>query len=139
MSNREDLDITRSGEVAISSIIPILERLENQLGYVCSRVEEFIPRRHIHETVKHRHRSILKLLGGRCPCCGLVSVLDASGEVIGAEYDHFYSRERNALEDTWLICKACHRNMKDRVKYTDQFRVYQQRVVAMEGGQLSLI
>lgn len=138
MSGQQQIDFNPSGEVAVSSIIPILERLEHQISYVVLRVEEFIPRRHIPDTVKQRHREAIKVLGGRCPCCGINSVLDDNGQAAG-EYDHFYSRERNTLEETWLICIPCHREMKDRARFTDQFKVYQSRIVAVEGGQLPLI
>lgn len=132
-----EIDLNPSGEVAY--LLPILQRLEHRLAHIGQRVEDVIPRRPIPESVKQRHREAIKALGGRCPCCGIMDILDTLGEVIGAEYDHFYSRERNALEDTWLICRTCHLGMKDRARFTDQFRVYQQRVVAVEWGQLTLI
>lgn len=138
MSNREQLSIDLSGAVDPSVLLPILQRLEFHLQAIGERVDEVVPRRPISESTKEQHRLTALHLGGRCPCCGLVEVVDQDGMVTG-EYDHFYSRERNAFEETWLICRPCHLRMKDRAMFTDEFRSYQRRAAAIEGGQLSLI
>lgn len=139
MSAREDIDVNQSGELTATTLLSALQRLEQQIHYIGRRVDEFVPRRPIPSSVKERHIIIVSQLGGRCPCCGVESVLDESGAIINGEFDHFFSRERNAFEETWLICRSCHLQMKDRIRFTDQFRVYQQRAAAIEGGQLTLI
>lgn len=132
MSNREDIEIQNS-----ELILPILEQLQEQVSSIEEHVVSFVPRRPIPESVKQRHKDVLDHLGGRCPCCGLITVIDEYG--VNGEFDHFYSRERITFEETWLICKLCHLQMKDRAHFTDEFRSYQRRAVALEGGQLSLI
>jgi hypothetical protein len=80
----------------------------------------------------------ISALGGHCPCCGITTIVDEYEIVIEAEFDHFYSRERRYFEDTWLICRACHLDMKNRVEYLPEFQVYQRRARVLDNGQLSL-
>jgi hypothetical protein len=59
-----------------------------------------------------------------------------TGAVLEAEYDHFYSRERNAFEDSWLICTPCHTRLTfggEHTQVADAFNVYQGRAVKMPG------
>lgn len=120
-----------------TDLFPILEQMQRHLSKIERRVDEFVPRRHITETVKRKHIEIITLLGDRCPCCGVNQILD-DGIICNAEFDHFYSRERREYEDTWLICKSCHLNMCTRSDYIDEFRCYQKKARALEGGQLTL-
>ena len=128
---------SQSNNLAIDDLFPILEQLEQKVTRIEARIYEFVPRRHITDSVKYRHIKITSLLGGRCSCCGINKILDGEN-IIDAEFDHFYSRERREFEDTWLICKPCHLNMKERITYTDEFRSYQRKAKALENGQLSL-
>lgn len=137
MHNREPTQ--SSGELAVNTLLPILQRLEWEIQSISERVHQFVPRKSLSETVKAQHRHIVVSLGGRCPCYGFVILVDPGGRLLAGEYDHFYSRERNAFEDTWLICKDCHLSMKDRAEYIDEFRTYQRRAAAIEGDQLQLI
>jgi hypothetical protein len=71
-------------------------------------------------------------LGGMCPCCSLISILDANGgRVSEAEYDHFYSNQLPEPENVWLICKPCHDKLSSsRILRTDvdtHFRSFQMR------------
>lgn len=86
-----------------------------------------------------RHGSVLAALGGRCPCCGLARVLDDGGRVVGADFDHYYSRERRDFTETWLICRPCHRRMTDRTQFASAFEAYQQRADSLEVSQLVLL
>lgn len=71
---------------------------------------------------------------------GTHQVVDALGEVLrGAEWDHYYSRERRDFHDVWLICRVCHRGMRDRHERTIEFQAYQKRAAAIEYGQMRLI
>ncbi len=116
-----------------------IERLETKLVNVEARVSEFVPRRNITETVKRRHREAIKALGKRCPCCGINVVLTATDSVVQAEFDHFYSRERRAFEETWLICRTCHKDMADRTTHVAAFQAYQVRARQLiDGQQLAL-
>lgn len=127
------------GQAVAAAVGARLAQLERQLGRVESRVDSFVPRRPITDSVKARHRAVLRELGGRCPCCGKRDVVDGRGGVTqGAEWDHFYSRERREFADVWLLCKACHREMQARHDRTIEFLAYQRRAVAFEAGQLVL-
>lgn len=138
MGNREDFQVEPSGEMTLTVVLPILLRLEHHVRTLRHRIDEYVPRRSITESVKERHRLAVIALGRRCPCCGLVDAVDNEGRILG-EFDHFYSRERTAFEETWLICRSCHLQMRDRSAFTDEFRSYQRRAAAIEGGQLQLL
>ena len=97
-----------------------------------------MPRRPITESVKRRHRSVLTALGGRCPCCGVARVIDDSGRVLVAEWDHYFCRERRALEEVWLVCRTCHLRMVDRTMFASAFETFQQRAGSFEAGQMAL-
>ena len=125
-------------EAVTSALEPLVIQLDERLAAVEDRVAANVPRRPITDTTKRRHRDVVAALGGRCPCCGIVEVLDGDGKPDGAEYDHFYSRERREFADTWLICRSCHRGMRDRAAYTVAFNAYQQRSAMVEEGQLNL-
>ena len=84
----------------------------------------------ITERVKQRHRETTLYLGCRCPCCSERFVVEESGAVTqGAEFDHFYSRERRQFHETWLVCKPCHLELTagKRAEHLDAFRAYQRR------------
>lgn len=128
------------GKAIAAELTPVLQRIEAQLAEVDSRVASFVPRRAITDTVKQRHREALARLGGRCPCCGTVGVVGEDGSVLpGAEWDHFYSRERRDFGDVWLICKPCHRGMQQRHDRTIEFMNFHRKAAALESGQLRLI
>lgn len=120
------------------ALAPHLQRIETKLDAVEARIASHVPRRPVTDSTKRRHKEVVAALGSRCPCCGVSEVLDATGVVQRAEYDHFYSRERRDFAETWLICVPCHRDMSDRVRYTAAFQAYQQRAVQIEAGQISL-
>ena len=117
---------------------PHIERLEIKLGAVEARISAFVPRRTITESTRKRHKEVVAQLGRRCPCCGTSEVLSVFGEVVNAEYDHFYSRERRNFEETWLICKPCHLTMTDRTPHVAAFQAYQSRAKQIGDGQLTL-
>lgn len=130
---------TAIGEAVAAAVGARLAQIERQLGRVEQRVDGFVPRRPITDTVKARHRAVLRDLGGRCPCCGKREVLDSRGGVVqGAEWDHYYSRERREFADVWLLCKPCHREMGTRHDRTIEFLAYQRRAVAFEAGQMEI-
>lgn len=139
MSDRDRPD--QAGELVIphTEVVPMLHRLEQHVISISEHIHQYVPRKPIPVSVKERHRLVIAALGSRCPCCGLAKVLDPEGRILDAEFDHFYSRERNAFEETWLICRSCHQQMRDRPIFTDEFRSYQRRAAAVEGGQLQLI
>lgn len=121
-----------------TSLAPYVAQLEARLAAVEDRVAANVPRRPITETVKRRHKAVLLALGGRCPCCGVARVLDESGRVAASEWDRYFSRERRAFEEIWLVCRPCHLRMADRTKFAAAFEAYQQRAETVEAGQLAL-
>lgn len=141
MGNEQNHDLASAIGAAVAAALgPVLERIEAQLADVDARVSAFVPRRTITDSVKVRHRDVLRELGGRCPCCGTTPVVDDAGAVLqGAEWDHYYSRERRDFGEVWLICRPCHRGMRDRHEPTAEFQAFQRRAAAIDGGQLRLL
>ncbi len=132
-----DLHAAISAALA-TSLAPYVAKLEMRLAAVEDRVAANVPRRPITESTRKRHKAVLAKLGSRCPCCGVARVLDESGRVVGAEFDHFYSRERRAFQEVWLVCRPCHLQMGDRVRFAAAFEAYQQRAAQLEAGQILL-
>lgn len=125
-------------EALAEALGPHVAVLDTRLAAPEERVAAHVPRKAITESVKRRHRAVLTALGGRCPCCGLARVLDDDGRVHGAEWDHFYSRERRAFAEVWLVCRPCHLRMADRTKFAAAFEAFQQRAATLEAGQMAL-
>jgi len=125
---------TALAERVAAIILPALARLEERVSRVDSRVHELVPRRGLTDSTKQRHAAVVLQLGRRCPCCGLVNVVDEDGGVLdGAEFDHHWSRERNGFEDTWLLCAQCHRDVTTRrIDRTQEFAAYQRRTLVVE-------
>ena len=44
---------------------------------------------------------------GLCPCCQEARIVDDRGRLPGAEFDHWYSRDKNRAHQVWLVCAAC--------------------------------
>jgi hypothetical protein len=125
-------------EALDASLAPYVAALEARLAAVEDRLAAHVPRRPITESVRRRHRAVLAALGGRCPGCGLARVLDEAGCASAGEWDHYFSRERRAFEEVWLVCRPCHLRMADRAKFAAAFEAYQQRAEQIEAGQLGL-
>ncbi|MGA7239710.1 MAG: hypothetical protein WBY44_28785 [Bryobacteraceae bacterium] len=51
---------------------------------------------HLHATLTRRN--------GLCPCCQETPVCTDIGRLSGAEYDHFFARDKNRVSQTWLQC-----------------------------------
>lgn len=89
-------------------------------------------RRNLRGTTKRRHVEDLRLMGGKCPCCGAMDVLDPVGQRSPeAEFDHFYASSHPGPEHTWLICRPCHLGLTTGRVPRDQreaeFRAYQSK------------
>jgi hypothetical protein len=74
----------------------------------------------------------------RRPGWSLTRVLDDAGSAIGAELEHFYSREHKAIQEVWLVCRSCHLRIGDRVRFAAAFEAYQQRAEQLEASQIAL-
>jgi hypothetical protein len=66
-----------------------------------------LPRRvqAIHITVTAARRN------GFCPCCAAVRVCTDTEKLAGAEFDHFFARNKTKVHETWLICESCNRDL----------------------------
>jgi hypothetical protein len=65
---------------------------------------------------------------GLCPCCEDVPVCTASGRLPGAEYDHWFARNRNRAEETWLVCAECNAHLNNtefKASVRSMFESYQ--------------
>lgn len=97
---------------------PENDRVERALGFVTAGLAAILenlplPRRALSESTKALHvRVTLERRNGFCPCCQQQPVCDCEGKLPGAQFDHFYSRNRNAPDETWLVCSNCNRELE---------------------------
>jgi hypothetical protein len=90
---------------------------------------------HIQATLTRRN--------GLCPCCQEEPVCNEHGRLAGAEYDHFFARDKNRVSQTWLVCGPCNQKLIDtdyRAAARSAFEAYQAAVrpVINTQGQFSL-
>ena len=137
MESKEPIEVQVRKAVACE-ISPALNRIEKRIPRIEESVDRYVPRRPLTEKTKKRHRDVILHLGGRCPCCGEVFVVTEDGGVIEAEYDHFYSRERRSFQETWLVCKPCHKSLtsSSRADKTVEFQAYQRKAVRFDRHSL---
>jgi hypothetical protein len=48
---------------------------------------------------------------GFCPCCAETKVCSDTERLPGAEFDHFFARNKTKIHETWLICEGCNRDL----------------------------
>jgi hypothetical protein len=78
---------------------------------------------HIQATLTRRN--------GLCPCCQETPVCIEQGRIGGAEYDHFFARDKNRVTQTWLVCGDCNQKLIDtdyRAAARSAFEAYQAAV-----------
>ena len=96
-----------------------LERLHRDvrlMGVLMADIRDSLPlaRRPLSESTRALHVHVVaKLRGGYCPCCQQVKICTSDGRLEGAEYDHWYARHRNGVEETWLVCGPCNRALEN--------------------------
>ena len=108
------------------------DRLDNHdrwLGDIEPRIvnlERITPRnqrKEVSAETRRDHLNMFALRGSRCPYCEQVCT---SGEI---EIDHFYACTRARFEETWPLCRKCHRDVTDgkvdRLSYERAFAHYQ--------------
>jgi len=94
------------------------DRIERALGFVTAGLAAVLeslplPRRPLSESTKALHvRVTLERRNGFCPCCQQQPVCSIDGRLPGAQFDHFYGRNRNAPDETWLVCARCNRELE---------------------------
>lgn len=70
---------------------------------------------------------------GRCPCCQINGILLPSGKKLRtAEEEHWFSRSRRKVHETWIICRECHKKFTSgewsRSEKQSKFDAYQENV-----------
>jgi hypothetical protein len=68
-------------------------------------LSRWVQRIHLEATYTRRN--------GLCPCCEAVPVCNEHGRLPGAEFDHWYARNRAGIEATWCVCSACNQRLND--------------------------
>lgn len=116
--------------------------LAQDMSDVKATLLKITPRRDITKRVKEEHLDAIELMGGRCPCCS-VSAIVLNGQASAfMEFDHFFARNRNALTETWPICKPCHSDFSSgRVSRSERqsaFDAYQGKLKRLPGKQITL-
>jgi Rha family phage regulatory protein len=88
------------------------------------------------------HEDSVKLLGGKCPCCGIADVIVDGKRSQFADCDHFYQNSLPNVEHTWIICRPCHNDLTHGRVSRDQreaeFRAYQNKRRRLPGRQAKL-
>lgn len=120
----------------------IAERMADDVAHL--RRELRYRRQHLNAATKRQHVWDIRRMGGRCPCCSSVDVVDAAGQrIAGSEFDHFFAVNRADPAHTWLICRSCHLGLTTGRVSRDQreaeFRAYQskRRRLSSMTGRLS--
>jgi hypothetical protein len=75
---------------------------------------------------------------GLCPCCQEVPVCTEAGKLSDAEYDHWFSRDKNRLTQTWLVCAECNQRLRDtdfKSRARSAFEAYQQALQPFLSGR----
>ena len=78
---------------------------------------------------------------GLCPCCQETPVCNESGRLAGAEFDHWYSRNKNRVTQTWLVCGGCNALLVDtdfKATARSAFESYQQALRPLLSRQVPL-
>jgi len=110
-----------------------------------ARIEEVARRgrRRIKDSVKGEITRHTDLLGGRCPCCGVRTVVVDGRPALHAEFDHFYANSAPDAEHVWLICVECHvdltRHVAKRDERNAEFQAFQSKRRRLPGAQMQLI
>lgn len=137
----------------MSQVVDRVDGLDSDVRQLRGKVDDFAPqlaevyryiegkRRKISHRVRAEHVDATAMLGGRCPCCGVVDVVD-QWQVLG-EFDHFWQNSKADEWHTWLICKGCHADLTtgkaQRHERTQEFNAYQTKRMRLPGRQQALL
>jgi hypothetical protein len=105
---------------------------------LCAQVKDLreslpMQRRPLSRWAQQMHVQVLnEKRGGLCPACESVRVCDETGRLASGEYDHWYSRHRSRVEETWLICQSCNAKLNHSTEFKASARS------AFESYQLTL-
>jgi len=88
---------------------------------------------HLHATLTRRN--------GLCPCCQETPIVTDAGKLPGAEFDHFYSRDKNKVGATWCVCESCNGRLIDtdfRAAARSAFEAYQAALKPLLGKPVQI-
>jgi hypothetical protein len=88
---------------------------------------------HVHGTLTRRN--------GLCPCCSETPVCTDSGRLAGAEFDHFFARDKNKVSQVWLVCGGCNANLINtdfKASARSAFEAYQMALKPLLGRQVTM-
>lgn len=101
----------------------------------------FIPRREISRRIKVRLLDDVKHLGGFCPMCHRVKLVEVPTK--NYDWDHFRGRNRIKAHEVWPICKGCHATRTNSQHPDDegrlQFEAFHDSRMKLPGAQASFI
>lgn len=109
-----------------------LAEVRGNVAFLGKRIDDIVPRRDFPEPIKQQFRFIAsRRYQGDCPCCRNAKVVDVDASRLnGAHYEHFNGRERNRVEDGWIVCAKCNWRLENDQEFKEQtgrprFRVFQ--------------
>lgn len=125
-----------------------LNGIRKDLRFVVETVAEIldslpVQRRPLSESTKTLHlRVTAARRNGYCPCCQAVEVCTSERRADGAEFDHFFGRNKPGPTETWLVCSSCNRALENadfKTAKRSLFEAYQAAVKQfLESGQPDL-
>lgn len=119
--------------------------INSRLTGIEARIEEVAKRgrRRVKDSVKGDITRHTHLLGDRCPCCGVRTVVVDGRPAPHAEFDHFYANSAPDADHVWLICSGCHAELTRHVTARDErnaeFQAFQAKRRRLPGSQLTLL
>jgi hypothetical protein len=115
-----------------------IERLRSTQLTVCEQLKDLrasmpMQRRPLSKWAMQIHIEVTNAKrNGLCPCCQEVPVCNEHGRLPGAEYDHFFARNRARAEETWIACSLCNQRLNNpefKSAARSAFEAYQQALV----------
>jgi hypothetical protein len=94
-------------------------------------------RKDLTEPTRRRHLAALRRMGGMCPCCREVRIINESGAKLpGLQFDHWKGPACNGVESTWPVCEACNGRLEDPLfkgRKQNSFASYQDFLLGPDG------
>lgn len=128
--------MSRDIRIAIDPLEKKIDAHGSKLDEFGTRIDNLERRRSLTSETKRKHIYAVAQLGGKCPCCCSVLIVNSGNQKLAAgEFDHWKSKALNDLQNTWLICGDCNSNLDNR-EFRDSveihFNAYQRRLREMQ-------
>lgn len=130
--------VVQNGFGVMNTKIEVVDGKVDRLNYRVTEVESIAGkilrrgRKKISPKVKNAIYHGIKEMGGYCPCCGVVKIIDKDGFPVNSEDDHFYENSLSDVEHVWTICKSCHKELTTgkvaRMDREDEFKAFQSKL-----------